>query len=128
MTNGKAETSPDSMILLDCDGIAVVILRGEFDMATADELKAFLSQQVSAGLPLVVDLTDVEFADSCTFSVFVGIDKQLRAVGRSLILQVTDTAPAFRPMLLMGLEAHFTCAPSRDAAFALARESAGVEG
>lgn len=118
---------PDSMILLDCDGVAVVILRGEFDLVTADHLQSFLTAQVRADRPVVVDLTDVEFADSSTFRVFLRIDNQLRTSDRRLVIQVNDESPVYRTMTIMGLDAHFRCAPSRDAALTLAREPAGVQ-
>ena len=46
------------------DGTAVVTAVGEIDMSNADKFRDALSQPATAGGPVVVDLTRVEYLDS----------------------------------------------------------------
>jgi anti-anti-sigma factor len=53
------------------DGRAVVVVRGELDLATAPDLEAVVSERLDAGQEVVVDLRDLEFMDSSGLRVLV---------------------------------------------------------
>lgn len=54
------------------DGAPVVTLKGELDMATADELEKAVEAIIdSEPSRLVVDLTDLQFADSSAIALLV---------------------------------------------------------
>jgi anti-anti-sigma factor len=50
---------------------AVVVLAGEHDLSTADELRNLLAQLVDDSQVVVVDLSESRFADSVTLNVLV---------------------------------------------------------
>jgi anti-anti-sigma factor len=61
----------------------VVRLRGEADISTAAQLNRDLRTAAAAGLPVEVDLADVEFADSSCLTALSAFTSELRAAGRS---------------------------------------------
>jgi len=52
------------------DGAAIIVLRGEHDLATVPLVEDALTRARSAG-PVVVDLTDAAFIDSSIISVLI---------------------------------------------------------
>ena len=81
---------------------------GELDSYTSPGLRESLEALVAEGSTrVIVDLTDVGFADSSAVAVLVGALKLLRAAGGDLVLK--DPQPAvLRVMKLTGLDAIFT--------------------
>ena len=53
-----------SISITDRDGRAVVVVRGELDLATAPELEEALIERLDAGQDVVLDLRELEFMDS----------------------------------------------------------------
>ncbi|MGZ8634898.1 MAG: STAS domain-containing protein, partial [Solirubrobacteraceae bacterium] len=53
-----------SISISDRDGCAVVVIRGELDLATAPELEGALTERLDAGEDVVVDLRELAFLDS----------------------------------------------------------------
>jgi anti-sigma B factor antagonist len=53
------------------DGVHVVSLRGELDLATAPELRELLEEELDAEAPILIDLTKCEFIDSTGVAVIV---------------------------------------------------------
>lgn len=81
------------------NGRAVVRLRGELDIATADTLRRGLRDaRRDHGDDLVLDLTDLEFMDSGGLSVIVAFFKAATAAGGGVAL----AAP--RPVIRRTLE------------------------
>ncbi len=81
------------------DGHAVIRLKGELDIATADDLRDDLRKaRESYGENVILDLTELEFMDSQGLSVIVGCHKAVTAAGGSLAL----VAP--RPIVRRTLE------------------------
>src|SRR5271155_4019188 len=69
--------------------LAVVLVDGELDVATAPGLAEQLAPLAEAGRDLVVDLAGVRFCDCAGLSLFLRVQKQATAAGGSLHL----TAP-----------------------------------
>ena len=53
------------------DGRAVVVPRGELDLATAPELDAVVNERLDAGQDVVMDLRELAFMDSTGLRVLV---------------------------------------------------------
>lgn len=84
-----------------CDGRLVVTVTGDLDMATADKLRGYVAGH-TAGVPaprVVLDLGRLAFCDSAGLSALVGVWKDLRESGGTVVL----VAP--RPSLVKILHA-----------------------
>jgi anti-sigma B factor antagonist len=53
------------------EGVHVVSLRGELDLATAPELRKVLEDELDGVEPVLIDLSDCEFIDSTGIAVIV---------------------------------------------------------
>jgi anti-sigma B factor antagonist len=63
----------------EVDDIAVVVVRGEIDVASAPELRTHLHELCATGAPSVaVDLRSVTFLDSSALGVLVGALRRCR--------------------------------------------------
>jgi anti-anti-sigma factor len=71
----------------DDDGVAVVALNGEFDLAGVERFDAEL-RRLEAASPgvLVVDLTDLQFMDSSGLRALVMADQRARRTQRRLAI------------------------------------------
>ena len=65
------QASLGSVAVQSVDGAAIIVLRGEHDLATVPLVEDALARARLAGPPVVVDLTDVAFIDSSIISVLV---------------------------------------------------------
>lgn len=73
------------------NGIPVVAVAGEVDVATAPTLRDRLQAQLTEGYTtIVVDLLGVTFLDSTALGVLVGVLKRCRDAGGDLRLVVTE--------------------------------------
>lgn len=73
------------------DGVPVVSIIGEIDVATAPRLRDRLQDQVASGSStVVVDLLHVTFLDSTALGVLVGVLKRCREAGGDLRLVIAE--------------------------------------
>lgn len=79
------------------DGTAVVAVRGEIDMATANELRAALRTAVRVSARVELDLRETTFMDSIGLSVLVAAHRQLED-GQDAIV-VREAPPHIRKVL-----------------------------
>jgi anti-sigma B factor antagonist len=89
----------------DRDGRAVVVVRGELDLATAPELQAELSERLDAGQDVVLDLRELGFLDSTGLRVLVAT--HARAEGREqsfLIVRPRPGAMIEKILAISGVE------------------------
>jgi anti-sigma B factor antagonist len=97
-------------------GYAVLSLRGEADISSADvlrdELSGLVDSQVSA---VVVDLTGVTFLDSTGLGVLVGARNAAVEAGRALPI-ACDDGRILKLFRITGLDNVFDIHPSVDAA------------
>lgn len=86
----REEESPVQLLSLrtrDHDGCAVVSLRGELDIASADDLRRHLREtRRTHGDHIILDLPELEFMDSHGLSVIIGCHASLSADQGSLAL------------------------------------------
>jgi anti-sigma B factor antagonist len=79
----------------DGDGNQIVSVRGELDIATAEQAYAFISDVIDAWpAPVSVDLSGLTFCDASGLSVLARIARHARQAGRQFRLS------AARPSLL----------------------------
>lgn len=69
------------------DGVVVIAVAGELDMATAPQLQAHISEMLEQGRNrLVFDLSEVSFCDSTGLSVFVRAKNSCDGAGGAVAL------------------------------------------
>ena len=111
------------------DGACVVVLTGEHDLSSADELTDALAQ--AAGPATLVDLSETSFIDSAVLGVLIGSHRDATAAGRSWALVVgPGSGAAVRRILeLTGLDTVLPVYASREQALAaLAGSRSGMTG
>ncbi|HSD82066.1 MAG TPA: STAS domain-containing protein [Solirubrobacteraceae bacterium] len=103
------------------DGIHVVAVSGELDVAGAAEVRTALALATSgrAGA-LVLDLSDVSFIDSTGLGTLLRADDRLRADGVRMIV-VCPPGPVQRLLAMTRLDGHLALEGDRPAALARAR-------
>jgi len=88
-------------------GLAAVAVRGELDIRSAPDLRAWLTKALDDGAhQLVIDLAQVAFMDSSGLGVLVGAHKRLaRLGGRLSVVGVSE--PVGRLLSVTGLSRVF---------------------
>ena len=87
--------------------LAMVSLTGEFDIASAPELRQVLEgARGQGGRTLVLDFAQVRFLDSTCLGVLVGANKRVRADGGRMIA-VNVTGIPLKVMAITGLAGAF---------------------
>lgn len=80
------------------DRAALVAVRGELDLATAEPLRAHLAEIVAAGFTDVqLDASDLTFCDSSGLAALIGTAQRLRESGGALA--ITGARPQFRRLV-----------------------------
>lgn len=78
---------PLTTSLLDDEGIALLALDGELDLATAGKVDLAVEQLVTSGLRLVVlDLSGLRFCDSTGLGALLRASRRVRAEGGTCIV------------------------------------------
>src|SRR3954468_19131319 len=96
------------------DGGAVVIARGEIDMATSPELRGALRSPEAQAPVVVLDLRAVTFMDSSGLGVIVGQNKRAREQGFRFAVAVGGASEVERILQLSGLAASLDIQGSPD--------------
>jgi anti-sigma B factor antagonist len=91
---------------LERDGeVAIVILRGEHDLSTAETLRSQLDAVREQRRPFVVDLSEATFIDSAVLGVLIAAHDEASSDGTAMAFAV-GSAPTVRKIIdLTGLEA-----------------------
>jgi anti-anti-sigma factor len=94
-----------SISISDRDGRAVVVIRGELDLATAPELDAAIQERLDRGQDVVVDLRELQFMDSTGLRVLVSAHARVEGTEqRFLIVRPLPGAPIERILAVAGVE------------------------
>ncbi len=90
------------------DGAAVVVARGELDLASADDLRAALARPEAAASTVILDLRGITFIDSSGLSVVVAEHQRSRADGFRFAVAVGGAGEVMRLFELAGLVSTLT--------------------
>ncbi|MFT4048485.1 MAG: STAS domain-containing protein [Solirubrobacterales bacterium] len=89
-------------------GVATFTLRGELDIATADQLTAELDAlESAAGSRRVIDLSAVSFMDSTGLRVLIAANRAAEG-GEYELIVVTGDSPARRVLELTRMDEHMS--------------------
>jgi anti-anti-sigma factor len=102
-------------------GVAIVALRGEFDLSVRPELAAALERACAAEVGVVVDLSGCAFIDSTVIAVLLASCAALREQERAFALVVPEAGGVARTAQLAGLQALLPTFTSLDEALRSAR-------
>lgn len=98
------------------EGHAVLVVRGEVDVATAPRLRQALVELANEGRErVIVDLDSVEFLDSTGLGVLVSGLKRFRTMGGDLLLACSQRR-ILRVLEITGLDRAFEVSDSVSAA------------
>ena len=101
------ESAPFELAVRATDGGTVIELAGDFDLSGADEFRSCIETLLgSSDGPLVVDLGNVTFIDSCGIAALLEMWRLVAREHRELRLQ-RISAPASRILELTGVAALF---------------------
>jgi anti-sigma B factor antagonist len=84
-------------------GVAIVALRGEFDLSVKPELSAALERACAGEAGVVVDLGECAFIDSTVIAVLLGSYTTLREQERHFALVIPPAGTVARTAQLAGL-------------------------
>lgn len=88
--------------------MSTLALAGELDLATAGSVSAELERLEATGVPLRIDLSELEFIDSTGIAILVGVHNRLE----NRLQVVPSPAPEVRRVLaITGLDAKLPFAP-----------------
>jgi anti-anti-sigma factor len=85
-------------------GRAVVLIRGELDLATAPDLERVVSEHLEAQRDVVVDLRELEFMDSTGLRVLVAAHTRVRDGQRFLVVRPPAGGPIAKILTIAGVE------------------------
>jgi anti-anti-sigma factor len=109
---------PDAFVIEEAvvrRGVALLVFRGELDMAAATAMRARVDSVTGSGL--VIDLRDVTFIDSSALRELLKARDDAVAVGRRIVLSGVPVSVR-RLLELTGTAELFELAPTRTAALA----------
>ena len=111
----------------DRDGIIVLSVAGEVDLATAPDLQAALDTALAEDPPaLVVDLLEVTFLGSVGLQLLVGTQQRLGERARFAV--AADGAATSRPIHLTGLDELLKLYPTVEEALVAVQPRLGLAG
>jgi anti-anti-sigma factor len=94
------------------EGVTVVGLVGEHDLATKDEIARVIERALRHGDAVAVDLSDTEFIDSSTLHVLVASSRRAAESGRGFALVIGGNEAIHQLFELTGLVSQFETAAS----------------
>jgi anti-sigma B factor antagonist len=86
------------------DGRAVVLIRGELDLATAPDLERVLTEHLDAERDVVVDLRELDFMDSTGLRVLVAAHARVRDGQRFLVVRPPAGGAIAKILTIAGVE------------------------
>jgi|tagenome__1003787_1003787.scaffolds.fasta_scaffold20965479_3 anti-sigma B factor antagonist len=99
-------------------GLRLIDLRGEFDLATAPQVRAVLAAADADGCRrVIVDLTDVPVIDSTALAVLVVAHKRMTRTGREMAVVLPRSGMTTK-FEIAGLDRFFAISHSRAEALA----------
>jgi anti-anti-sigma factor len=110
----EGKISPKLEVLLPRHGTAVVVLRGEHDLSTKDDLHITFASLLETNEIVVADVSDVLFIDSSTLAVLAWVNRTAGESGKQFRLHVGSEPIVKRVLEISGLLKVFDSYPTRD--------------
>ena len=104
------------------EGVALVAVSGELDLASVDELRTALRTAATRSPSVVVDVSDVSFIDSSALAALLRSNDELSSNGVQMVM-ACPPGPVRRLLTMTSLDDRLILAPDRPRALALARRS-----
>jgi anti-anti-sigma factor len=104
-------------------GRAVVVFKGEHDLAKVKALDELLAALVAENELVVADFSDAKFVDSALVHLLVKTKRETEALQRRFRIQMGTEAIVYRVFELAGVLSILECASSREEA--LGKEERG---
>ena len=108
---------PQTVVLPATDGVVVVVLFGEHDLCTAENLQRDVARLIAEGAAVVIDVSQAAFIDSACLHTLLRAQKQALALDRPLVVQTGTDTPARRVLELSGTLGFLNAVESRAEAF-----------
>jgi anti-anti-sigma factor len=106
------------------EGVALVAVSGELDLATVPELRTALGTAAAdRSASLVVDVSGVSFIDSTALGALLRSNDELRSNGVHMVM-ACPPGPVRRLLTMTSLDERLSLAPDRPGALAQARTAA----
>jgi anti-anti-sigma factor len=112
----EATPAPRLEVLYPQADAAVVVLHGEHDLATKDELRQTLTELLDTQQLVVVDVSVTEFVDSSVLGEFVRAHNKANEDGKQFRVQYGTKSIVKRVFEITGLLSVFEWYPTRDEA------------
>ena len=103
-------------LLRIADGVVVLDLTGEHDLATSGEIRTVLDALAETSDLLVVDLTEATFVDSSLLESLVQAERTATSNGARLRVQLGETPIVRTAFEVSGLLDHFEMCATREEA------------
>ena len=102
-------------VTVHASGASLATLSGEYDIASAADLKDMFQDALETSTRLIVDLTQVTFLDSSALSLLIWGKKQAVAVGGDMVL-VAPASNVAKVLRITQLDKVFAVFPGIEAA------------
>ena len=109
------------VLLAYSEGVAVLDLVGEHDLATAPQITKQIREQTMQNRNVVVSLKDADFIDSSVVATLFRGHHDMSLAGYRLVLHTDCDAHILRTLQLTGVPDGLLCRTDLDEAIALAR-------
>jgi anti-anti-sigma factor len=103
------------------EGVGLVTVSGELDLASVDELRAAVSDVAGRSRSVVVDVSDVSFIDSTALAALLRSNDELRSDGVAMIVACPPAGAVRRLLTMTSLDDRLTLAADRPGALARAK-------
>lgn len=109
------------------DGVTVVAVKGEVDIANVDELRLCLERATQERGPgIVIDLTTAAYFDSRTIALLADFATRMRVHRQRVAVVAPNDGFAARILQIAGLPLIVPAYPSRDEALEAVKQVAGA--
>jgi anti-anti-sigma factor len=97
-------------------GRAVVIFKGDHDVAQVEALSERLSSLLDANELVVADFSEAQFVDSAIINLLVDVKREAEASERGFRIQMGTESVVYRVFDVAGVLSLLECTPSREEA------------
>lgn len=128
MSDDRPSLEPTIEVRSPQPGVVLVVLSGEHDLTSADELRQTFDQSLSRCDHLIVDLSPAEFIDSTTIRVLMGTRKHAIERDREFTVVLGTATIVERALEISGMLTLVNVVPTVERALADSVDSTTAQG